>query len=107
MSTALEDEVAARTLDGELRQLSVAQLDAELAALGYRRNKAMRCACNARWMSGSRAGKSWPCVTFGVSEADTGLSAFNVDARRDDRFTALQELRRHAYCVSHGAIVEV
>lgn len=107
MKTAFEDEVAARALDSELRQLSVAQLDAELARLGYRRDRSTRCACIARWMSGPRAGKSWPCVTFGVVEADTGLSAFNVNARRDDQFKALQQLRQYAYSVSRGAIIEV
>jgi hypothetical protein len=107
MSAALEDEVAARRSDGELQQLSIAQLDSELARLGYRRDRSTRSACIARWMTGPRAGQSWPCVTFGVVEADTGLSAFNANARRDDRFEALQQLRRSAYCVSRGAIIEV
>lgn len=107
MNTALENEVAARALDSDMRQLSIAQLDTELARLGYRRDRSMHCASIARWMTGPRAGKSYPCVTFGVVEADTGLSAFNVNARRDDQFKALQQLRQYAYSVSRGAIIEV
>jgi hypothetical protein len=59
-------------------------------------------------MTGPRAGESYPCVTTGVSETDTGLSAFHVHARRDANFDKLQEMRLSGklFAVSASALLE-
>jgi hypothetical protein len=40
-------------------------------------------------------------------EADTGISAFNVDARRDDKFKALQDLISSTFVYDNGRIWEM
>ncbi len=63
----------------------------------------------ATWMTGPRAGISYPSVTTGIREADTGMSAFHVDARRDANFAKLQQMRLSGeyFAVSRGAILEL
>lgn len=105
MSGALALEVAARVADG-CEHLTVAALGERYAALGYELDRAMDCRAPSRYMTGPRAGFSYPACTTGVRERDTGLSAFNVDARRDDNYRAMQALRRNAFAVTGGAILE-
>ena len=59
-------------------------------------------------MTGPRAGRSYPCVTTGLRETDTGLSAFNAGARRDADFSRLQAMRAGGdyFAVSNGALPE-
>lgn len=92
------------SLHAGMRQVTLRELDAELKALGYQRALDMRASCIAKNMD---TGNTYPCVTYGVSEVDTGMSAFHVNARRDERFKALQELRRWTFVVQRGAIVGV
>ncbi len=40
-------------------------------------------------------------------EKDTGLSAFNVNARRDDNFRALQAMRRECFVFNNNRIWEL
>lgn len=89
------------------RQVTLAEMKQLLAALGYRLDRTMDCRCAARWLTGPAAGASYPCITTGIKEADTGLSAFNVHARRDDNFQALQSLRGKIYSVTKGRIFEI
>ena len=58
-------------------------------------------------MTGPRAGQTYPSLSTGIKEADTGRSAFHVDARRDTKFRTLQELRFEVglYTVLKGAIL--
>ena len=93
-----------RTLEYGGRQVSMATLDAELEALGYRRAPDSRCTCIAKNMS---TGNTYPCVTWGVQEIDTGMSAFHYMARRDANFTRLQELRFSTFAVARGQYVSV
>lgn len=80
-----------------------------LAALGYELDRALDCRGMARIMTGEHAGLSYPCCTTGIKEADTGLSFANADARRDDNFRALQDLRgsEELYAVTRGAILDL
>ena len=99
----LAAEIAVSLAAG-MRRVTVAELDRELADLGYRRGKDSRCTCTAQNMA---TGNHYPCTTYGVDEADTGMSAFNVDARRDANFKALQALRFNTFAVSQGRMVSV
>ncbi len=105
MKTAIEAEIAARLAMG-CEQLSVAEMGARFQALGYKLDRSLDCRHVARIMSGKRAGESYPAISTGVREADSGLSAFNVDARRDDNFRAMQKLRQDIFAVTRGAILE-
>ena len=107
MNPALEAEIAYRIAHGA-RQLSVAQFTAEFAALGYVLDRSMDCRSMARYMApDSESGRAYPCCTTSANEADSGLSAFNVGARRDSNFRKFQQLRGDIFAVSRGAILEV
>lgn len=103
--TDLDREIARRDGEGSER-LTVAAMGARFLALGYRLDRSLDCACVSRIMTGPNAGETYPTVTTGVKEADTGRSAFNRDARRDARFNAMQALRGTVYAVTRGRILE-
>ena len=100
---SLTAEIKANLAAG-MRRVTVAEMDRELAALGYRRRPDSRCAGTAHNLT---TGNHYPCITYGVDEADTGMSAFNVDARRDAKFKLLQAFRFNTFAVSQGRIVSV
>lgn len=75
-----------------------------LANIGYEIESDSRTPCRAKNMS---TGNTYPCVTWGVRERDTKMSAFHVDARRDENFERLQTFRRYTFAVVKGAIYEV
>lgn len=107
MSRALEAELQRRAARG-WNPISVAEFRRRFAALGYTVDRDDDCRSMARYMTGESAGESYPACSTGLREADTGLSAFNVDARRDSAFKAMQELRGEIYAVTRdGFILEV
>ena len=84
------------------RQVTRRQYAADLAALGYtlgRTYSAGLCRCDSL--------PSVPAASAQVFEAGTGRSAFDVSARRDGNFTALQEYRRDHFAVVHGRLFTV
>lgn len=101
----LNREIERRKAEGDA-PMTVRAMDAAFRALGYRLDRSLDCRSVARIMTGDAAGASYPCVTTGVKHIATGLSAFNVDAPRDDAFHAMQSLRLRAYAISRGAILE-
>jgi hypothetical protein len=103
---SLEREIERRKMDGLVR-LSVADLGARYAALGYRLDRSMDCGCIARVMTGPAAGDSYPCLTTGVRDIESGLSAWNADAPRGARYRKMQALRRSAFAVTRGRILDV
>jgi hypothetical protein len=105
MRADLQQEIARREAAG-CERLSVAAMAERFARLGYRLDRSLDCHGMARITTNDGESASYPCVTTGVKERDTGLSAFNVDARRDDTFRAMQELRQTVYAVTRGAILE-
>lgn len=106
-SDRLAKELAYRAAKG-MHPLPVKVFCERFAALGYRIDRSDDCRSNARYMTGERAGESYPCCTTGIVEADTGLRAFNRDARRDERFAAMQALRGEVFAVlPSGHILEV
>lgn len=87
--------------------VSVAQFEAELRAIGYRRDTSMECRSIARYMTGERAGESYPSCDTTPVETDSGLRFCNADADRGARYAALQELRAcPLFAVSGNYILE-
>lgn len=85
-------------------RLSVAGLARRFSELGYTLDRQSDCRCTARYLDDSR---TYPCCTTGVKESDTGLSAWNIHARRDANYKAMQELRQQVFAVSRGHLLEV
>lgn len=107
MANLLNAELAYRASKGA-HPVSIKEMKARFAALGYRLNRRDDCRSLARYMNGERAGESYPCCSTGLVEADTGLSAFNRDARRDENFEAMQTLRGELFAItSDEHILEV
>lgn len=105
MADQLTHQIASLRAHG-CEVVSVAEMTRRFRALGYVLDRSMDCRAPARIMTGPDAGRSYPCCTTGVREADTGLSAFNADARRDDAFRQMQDLRQTVFAVSRGALLE-
>jgi hypothetical protein len=91
-----------RNIKGGMKRATLAWIESELARLGYRFDKSMRAASVGLDMT---SGESFPCLSYGVSEKDTGLSAFNNDARRDANFRELQAMRKEVFAVVQGQIL--
>jgi len=108
MNSALANELAARAADG-WHPVSLSDIKRRLRDIGYALDRTLDCRSTARIMTGPRAGKTYPTLSTGIKEADTGRSAFHVEARRDANFRTLQELRFEVglYAVVNGAILDV
>ena len=105
---ALAAEIAHKRAHGS-RQVTLTQMDNELRALGYRLDRGGDCPSQNRYVTGARAGHSYPAVNLRVVQLSDGLSAFHVEARRDAAFAALQSMRsREAiFAVHRGRIYEL
>lgn len=108
MGSALADELAARAAEG-WHPVTLGDIERQLRDLGYVLDRGLDCRGMARIMTGPRAGSSYPCLSTGIREADTGRSAFHREARRDARFRRLQDLRGDIglYVVVGGAIMDL
>lgn len=102
---ALENEVAYRLKLGMVK-VTLKELEAKIRALGYRFNRDMDCKSLSRYMSGERAGQSYPCHALKPVQIDNGMSWAHVDARRDANFDALKVLRDSHFAVSGRHICE-
>lgn len=106
MNQKLRDELDARIKQNN-HPLQIQEIAQQLKNLGYKLDRSLDCASMATWKTGERAGASYPVLTTGVKEIDTGRSAFNVQSRRDDNFQKLQALRfAETYAVTRGRILE-
>lgn len=108
MKSALASELAARAAAGQ-RPVSLSEIKRQLRCLGYALDRTLDCRGTARIVTGPRSGKTYPCLSTGIKEADTGRSAFHVEARRDANFHSLQRLRFEVglYAVLNGAIMDL
>lgn len=108
MEKLLQAEVAFRKSQG-YEQVTLEAVKRRVADLGYRLDRTMDCRCLARHMTGERAGVSYPCLTTGIVEADTGMGFAHVDARRDANFDRLQKLRfsGEVFAVVGGYILDL
>lgn len=104
---SLQSELDRRAREGN-HPMSVRSLADVFAAIGYTLDRSLDCRGVSTWQTGPHAGQSYPCVTTGIRETDTGLSAFHVSARRDASFDKLQEMRLSGkfFAVSKGALLE-
>lgn len=105
MST-VNNEIAYRIAQGH-KQVSFDQFKAEYAAIGYTFDRTSDVRSIARYMTGERAGQSYPYLGLYPVQADNRLSAWNVDARRDDNYQAFRALRHSLFAIVQGRIVEV
>lgn len=106
MNNSVEHEAAYRAAQGQ-RQLTLTQYMQEYAAIGYTFDRSCDTQGIARYMSGERAGASYPCLTLYPVQTDDKVSAWNVNARRDANYEAFKVLRNSIFAVSRGRIVEV
>lgn len=106
MNRLLNDELQYRAQQG-LHPVSIEQFNEAFSELGYRIDRSLECRSVAHHLSGERKGSGYPSITTRVKEADTGLSAFHVDARRDVNFEMMQQIRQQVFAVTDGAILEV
>ena len=106
--TSLEIELAERAKRG-FQPVTIKVMNATLNTLGYELNRERDCYSTNRWMTGPRAGQSYPAINTGVREVDTKLEFCHVDARRDENFKTLQEWRGddRLFAVVRGCILEI
>lgn len=104
----IESEIEYRTRDGHA-PMTLASLESALQSIGYRLDRSMDCHGVDHYVTGVRAGCSYPCVTLYVRHAATGRGAFNDDAPRDANFARLQEwrLNQSHYAVHNNAIYDL
>lgn len=105
MQTPLEIEIESRKQNG-CEQVTVAEMDRRYRALGYRLDRELDCRSMAKIMTGTGAGRTYPCITTSVKEIDTGRSAFNSESRRDENYRAMQHMRQWVFAATQGAILE-
>lgn len=108
MNPDLADELAARAATG-WHPVTLDEIKRQLHEIGYRLDRTLDCRSTAQILTGPRAGKTYPSLTTGIDEADTGRSAFHFEARRDANFRTLQNLRFEVglYVVLNGAILDL
>lgn len=108
MTDDLADELEYREAMG-WRPVTLEKIERCLGSLGYVLDRECDCLGSARYMTGPWSGKSYPGLSTGINERDTGRSAFHVDARRDAAFRTLQRLRFEVglYAVVDGAIMDI
>lgn len=104
-SSPLGEEVDAR-LELGASQITIKQFVRELKALGYKFDRRHDCHSRSRYLTGPRAGCSYPACNMYPVQIDDGKSAWNHDARRDVQFEALQALRNNVFAVSKGVLFE-
>ena len=108
MNDSTKREVERRKVRGHGPK-TVACINAELAAIGYKLDRRLDCKSANRYLSGEFAGQSYDAINAYVVEADTGLSFAHVNARRDENFQTLQRIRfnQELYAVVRGRILEL
>lgn len=88
-------------------QITMDGLESELSAIGYRLDRSMDSKSTARWITGERAGQSYPSLTMKPVQSDNGICAFNTHARRDANYRRLTEIRNTFYVVVGGYIATI
>lgn len=74
-----------------------------LDALGYALDRRFDCKSVGR----ASSGHTFPCLSVGIVEKDTGKRFSHVDARRDANFEELQRFRMWATCIHKGYVVSL
>lgn len=106
MATIRDEDLAyeaATRINTGAELLSVSEMGERFRAIGYALDRNLDCRSQARYLD---SGLTYPACTTGVKEADTGMSAFHYQARRDASFRAMQALRSQVFAISRNAILE-
>jgi len=102
---SLDKEVAFRAKLGQT-QVTFARLKEMIRELGYAFDLSMSCKSIARYMTGDRAGESYPANSLYPRQIDDGRSYAHIEARRDANFDRLKEIRNTYFAVHGGYIYE-
>lgn len=102
----LQEEADAR-IEGGCTQVTMSEMKMRLKAIGYRLDRQSDCRSLSRWMTGPRAGKSYPTLSLRPVQIDDGKAAWHFEARRDANFNRLQLLRDEIFAVSKEAIAQI
>jgi len=107
-STVRDDlavEISSREKHGMV-QVTVARLTELIRELGYRFDKSMAHTGRPRYISGERAGESYPSMQLYPVQIDDGKSYAHFQARRDANFERLKDVRNTYFAVHKGRIYE-
>lgn len=89
-------------LNAGMAQLSLMEMFNKIDSLGYKIDKSMSfCYFN------QGNANHWAAKSCYVVEKDTGLSFANINAREDENYKALQELRRSTFTLHKGRLWEI
>lgn len=103
ISPALAAEIADCLAHG-MRQVTLATYRADIAAFGFRLDRAMDCRCMATDMA---TGRRFPCITSSARQIKTGAGFANTACERDENWRAFMAYRQEHFAVIHGAIFTV
>ncbi len=106
MTPQLLEECEHRKATGQT-QVSFTAFKHAYEALGYTFDRSCDVRSIARYLTGERAGKAYPYLGLYPLQKDNRLSAWNVDARRDENYEAFRVLRRSIFAVMQNRIVEL
>ena len=98
-----EREVS-RLVKAGARQVSFADMQSAFAEIGYKFDRSMDCRASA---TDCNTGDTFPNLALYPVQIDNGLSAWNIDARRDTNFIRLQALRNEIFSVVRNHIAQV
>lgn len=105
MKLTAQTQVAHDVQHNGARLVTLAQMESSLARIGYRLDRDCDAVGDNLHLTGPLAGHSYPAVNLYVVEADTGIGAHNVKARRDENYRAFQALRGTLYAVVRGRVL--
>jgi len=105
LASDIQDEIAYRLSVGQ-RRVSLEVFEDTIRQYGYRFDRRMDCKGPSRYMTGDRAGKSYPALSLKPVQIDDGLAWCNVEARRDSNFDALKASRETMFSLVNGRIAE-
>jgi len=102
----LKDEVEYRKSQG-LKQLSKEQVCELFKNLGYILEVSDPCYYTGLYMTGDRAGTSYPAVSYRILEASSKRSAFHVDSDRGKNYQEMQKLRHEVFFSTARAVCDL
>ena len=106
MTPQLVEECEHRKSTGQT-QVSFKAFKQAYEELGYIFDRSCDVRSIARYVTGERAGKSYPYLGLYPLQKDNRLSAWNVDARRDENYNAFRVLRGSIFAIVQNRIVEL
>lgn len=87
-------------------KVAFSELEKMLFAIGYRFDRRNDCTSVSKIMTGEDAGESYPTLTLYPIQTDNKISAYNINARRDDNYRALLAIRANFYSIHNNHVCE-